>query len=334
MKQKSHLRLQPRMSSIFQRHMFCSLRLPGNRRVLIAERPGLWMSDADLEAWARPCREIAQESLQGKELDYGVFKGSGPFWSEAIITLIEDRDTGQTLAFNVMRLLPVQLGGREEEVLHLGLTMVSPQARGQALTSSLYILTCVLYYFRRQCRPFWISSVSQVPAAVGLVGETFVDVFPGLDRSALPPARHLGLATQIMANHRSAFGVSADAAFREDRFVIEDAYRGGSDHLKKAFGDAPAHRLDAYNRLCSEELDYARGDDFLQIGRANAEAARRILRRRLEGLAGTGFSLQLASLFLSSLVAPLAQWLNPARTQGDLRARGRRKDQGASGGAA
>ena len=301
--------------------MFCSLRLPGNLRVLIAERPGLWMSENDLEAWASPCREIARQSLEGAELDYGVFRSKGSFWSEAIITLIEDSKTGQALAFNVMRLLPVQLGGQDEDVLHLGLTMVAPQARGQSLTSSLYILTCVLYYFRRQCRPFWISSVSQVPAAVGLVGGTFVDVFPGLDQDAMPSPRHLGLATQIMARHRAAFGVSEDAAFRPDRFVIEDAYKGGSDHLKKARANATDHRIGAYNTLCSQELDYNRGDDFLQIGRANAEAARRILRRRLAGLTGVGFSLQLGSLFLSSLVAPLAQWLNPARSQGDLRAR-------------
>ena len=322
MTKNSNLRQQPRLSSVFQRHMFCSLQLPGNLRVLIAERPGLWMAETDLEEWAKPCRDIARASLAGEDLDYGVFHSNSAFWSEAIITLIEDRTTGEALAFNVMRLLPVQLGGREEEVLHLGLTMVQPQARGQSLTSSLYILTCVLYYFRRQCRPFWISSVSQVPAAVGLVGETFVDVFPGLDRDAMPSPRHLGLATQIMARHRAAFGVSEEAPFRADRFVIEDAYRGGSDHLKKDLEQAPLHRLEAYNSLCREELDYGRGDDFLQIGRANAEAARRILRRRLAGLTGVGLSLQLASLFLSSLVAPLAQWLNPSRSQGDLRARG------------
>ena len=100
--------------------MFCSLRLPGNLRVLIAERPGLWMSENDLEAWASPCREIARQSLEGAELDYGVFRSKGSFWSEAIITLIEDSKTGQALAFNVMRLLPVQLGGQDEDVLHLG----------------------------------------------------------------------------------------------------------------------------------------------------------------------------------------------------------------------
>ena len=303
--------------------MFCGFRLPGNMRLLIAERPGLWMDAEALEGWAEPCRQIARESLGGAEMDYGVFRSSGSFWSEAIITLIEDRTTGQALAFNVMRLLPVQLGGREDEVLHLGLTMVVPEARGRSLSSSLYILTCVLYFFRRQCRPFWISNVSQVPAVIGMVNQTFVDVFPTLDTEAFPPPRHLGLATQIMASHRSAFGVSEDAPFRAERFVIEDAYRGGSDNLKKTFEQATAHRLDAYNRLCEQELDYERGDDFLQIGRANAEAARRILRKRLPGLNSIGLSLQLASLFLTSLVAPVAQWLNPRRAQGDLRARGK-----------
>lgn len=326
MKHFSIHRLRPRFTSVFQRHLFCAFRLPGNLRLVIAERPGAWMNATELAAWSEPCRAIAQESLDGAEMAYGVFTAgdSGEaFWSEAIISLIEDSRTGEALAFNVMRLLPVQIRGQDEHVLHLGLTMVSPAARGRSLASSLYILTCVLYYFRRQCRPFWISNVSQVPAVIGLVSETFIDVFPSLDNPDAPPARHLALATQIMAQHRSAFGVSDDAPFRPDRFIIEDAYRGGSDNLKKPFDATTAHRSEVFNSLCRDALDYDRGDDFLQIGRANAEAARRILRKRLPELHGLGLSLQLFSLFLTSLVAPVAQWLNPRRPQGDLRARGR-----------
>ena len=307
---------------MFQKHLFCSFRLPGNLRVVIAERPGKWMSEEELEAWSEPCRAIARQSLHGKEMNYGVFTAAESFWSEAIITLIEDSKAGEALGFNVMRLLPVQIRGQDEHVLHLGLTMVSPAARGRSLASSLYILTCVLYFFRRQCPPFWISNVSQVPAVIGMVSESFVDVFPRLDNPDVPPARHLALATQIMAQHRAAFGVSDDAPFRSDRFIIEDAYTGGSDNLKKTFTEATAHRSDVFNTLCAEALDYDRGDDFLQIGRANAEAARRILRKRLPELRGVGLSLQLFSLFLTSLVAPVAQWLNPTRPQGDLRARG------------
>ena len=62
-----------------------------------------------------------------------------------------------------------------------------------------------------------------------------------------------------MRRHRAAFGVSEDAHFDEARFVIEDAYRGGSDHLKKRFEDAPHHREAVYNEYCAATLDYARG---------------------------------------------------------------------------
>ena len=65
------------------------------------------MSEADLEEWARPCRDIARSSLAGENLDYGVFHSSGDFCSEAIITLIEDRKRGAALGCTVIRLIPV-----------------------------------------------------------------------------------------------------------------------------------------------------------------------------------------------------------------------------------
>ena len=72
-----------------------------------------------------------------------------------------------------------------------------------------------------------------------------------------------------MASHRKVFGVGPDAAFDEDRSVILNAYTGGSEELKKSFDAAPKHRDDAYNAMCADELDYARGDDFLQTGQIN-----------------------------------------------------------------
>ena len=45
--------------------------------------------------------------------------------------------------------------------------------------------------------------------------------------------------------------------FDEERFVITDAYTGGSDNLKKSFAEAPKHRAPLYNEMCERELDYA-----------------------------------------------------------------------------
>src|SRR5690606_24857357 len=102
---------------------------------------------------------------------------------------------------------------------------------------------------------------------------TFSDVFPSPRLGARRSFDHLTLARQIMVRHRSAFGVGPEAGFNEARFVINDAYTGGSDALKKTFAQAAPHRVEAYNAFCRDELDYGRGDDLIQIGRIDMAAA-------------------------------------------------------------
>ncbi len=68
-----------------------------------------------------------------------------------------------------------------------------------------------------------------------------------------------------MRDHCHEFGVAREAAFDAERFVIQGSYTGGSDALKKTFADAPKHRVSSANDFCAAELDYQRGDDFLQI---------------------------------------------------------------------
>ena len=52
-------------------------------------------------------------------------------------------------------------------------------------------------------------------------------------------------------------GRAVDAGFDEARFVITNAYTGGSDALKKSLETAPRHRDEQYNAFCARELDYA-----------------------------------------------------------------------------
>ena len=84
-----------------------------------------------------------------------------------------------------------------------------------------------------------------------------------------------------MRDHRDAFGVGTEAGFDRERFVITNAYTEGSDGLKKAYSAAPKHRDQRYNEMCLRQLDYERGDDFLQIGRASAKGLLQCLMRRL-----------------------------------------------------
>jgi hypothetical protein len=72
-----------------------------------------------------------------------------------------------------------------------------------------------------------------------------------------------------MDGHRHEFGVGPDATFDAERSVIQGSYTGGSDALKKTFESAPRHRAPEANAFCQRELDYGRGDDFLQIGQVD-----------------------------------------------------------------
>ena len=84
-----------------------------------------------------------------------------------------------------------------------------------------------------------------------------------------------------MARHRHEFGVGPEARFDEEHFVIQASYTGGSDALKKTFASVPKHRTAEANAFCAEGLDYARGDDFLQIGQVDASVISEWMARRI-----------------------------------------------------
>jgi hypothetical protein len=287
----------------------------------IMERPGLWMDETQRTALARDLTMVAARSLPAGSLNYGVFAGDAEALQRSVITLISDRTTGRPVAFNALAIMDVTLHGTRVDVVHLGLVMVDPEARSQGLSWLLYGFTCILLFVRNQLRPLWISNVTQVPAIVGMVSETFSDVFP---RPLAPTRRsfaHLVLARQIMSHHRHVFGVGSDAGFDDTRFVITNAYTGGSDELKKSFEAAPKHRQPDYNAFCASELDYVRGDDLLQIGRMDLEAARRYLAQDVPRESLPGALLALGFVALTRLLLPLIYWFSADRPWGDLRAR-------------
>jgi hypothetical protein len=238
-----------------------------------------------------------------------------------VVTLICEEASGRPIAFNALSVMPVELDGEAIEVTHLGLVMVDPDVQGQGLSWVLYGLTTLVLFMRGGLRPKWISNVTQVPAVCGMVSETFSDVFPSQHPGARQNFAHLQLARGIMRQHRSVFGVSEAAGFDEARFVITDAYTGGSDALKKSFDAAPKHRNEQTNAFCARELDYARGDDLLQIGRIDLAAARRYLFSEVPSGSLPALLATSAVLALQRLVLPLAHWMDDTRAFGVLRPR-------------
>lgn len=307
----------PVLRSLSRRYMDVTLRSGRDRVVRIIERPGLWMPAADLAALSADLRKVAAKTLDEGTLTYGVFSGDAERMKSTIVTLVRQRD-GTPIAFNALALMEVGTEPQPTDVLHLGLVMVDPDARSGGLSWVLYGLTCFLLFVRNQFRPLWISNVTQVPAVVGMVSEMFSDVWPA-PRAGRRTLNHLLLARRILDGHRHVFGVGADAGFDEERFVITNAYTGGSDDLKKTWEAAPKHRSEPYNAFCAEQLDYDRGDDVIQLGRMDMAAIRRYLTREVPKSAVLGVLMTAGIVGLQRLILPLVYWTDTTRSWSILR---------------
>ena len=299
-----------------------SLRTHAGLTTRIVESPGISLSQAELDALVAQLRIVAARTLPEESLSYGIFSGDRERLSRAVVTLICEETTGRPIAFNALSVMSLELDGEPTEVTHLGLVMVDPDERGQGLSWVLYGLTALVLFARDGLRSKWISNVTQVPAVVGMVSQTFSDVYPSPHPGSRQSFAHLQLARGIMARHRAVFGVGTEAGFDEARFVITNAYTGGSDALKKTYEVAPKHREQQYNAFCAQELDYARGDDVLQLGRIDLAAARRYLLSEVPHGSLPGLLAAIALLALQRLVLPVLHWMDDTRAFGSLRPRG------------
>jgi len=298
-----------------------TLRTHTGLQTRIVESPGLSLPQAELDQLVADLRTVAGKTLPAGSLTYGIFSGERERLARAIVTLVVEEGSGRPIAFNALSVMSVELDGEPQQVTHLGLVMVDPDVQGQGLSWVLYGLTTLVLFARDGLRPKWISNVTQVPAVFGMVCDTFSDVFPSPDVSARQSFAHLQLARGIMREHRAVFGVGPEAGFDEQRFVITDAYTGGSDALKKSYEAAPKHRDERYNAFCLRELDYGRGDDVLQLGRVDLAGARRYLQREVPAGSLPALLAASAVLALQRLVLPLAHWLDDTRPFGTLRPR-------------
>ncbi|MEM9359548.1 MAG: hypothetical protein AAGB04_25465 [Pseudomonadota bacterium] len=305
--------------ALSQEHLSTELRVAPGTRARIVARPGPWMDQTQADLLLADIRSVATRALPDQPLDYGVLSGARDRLKNSILTVLYDEESGEPVAFNALAIMDVQLHGRSIEVVHLGLVMIAPGVRNRGFSWALYGLTCILLLVRRQLRPMWLSNVTQVPAIIGLVCDGFTNVYPNPETNNRCSFEHLLIAREIMAKHRSVFGVGDDAQFDEESFVIANAYTGGSDNLKKTFDESPKHRDAVFNDFCHEKLNYGRGDDFLQLCQLDLDVMKRFVlkdvpRRSLPALLTT-----LAIVSLNRLVLPLVYWFSVNRPWGILR---------------
>jgi hypothetical protein len=266
--------------AVLTREREVTTRLRADVEAVIYDRPGLWMDDARLARLQAELQTVAHAAVPGS-LAYGVLTGERAPFENRLVVVARNPTSGEVAGFNALPWLAVELGGRTVTVMHFGLLIIHPHFQRQGLQGLLYGLGAFSAFHRSADRPLWISNVTEVPAVFGAVCDQVQAPYPTYHASGPPTDAQRTLATAIMARHRHEFGVGPEAGFDADRFVITGSYTGGSDALKKTFESAPPYRDAACNEFCRAQLDYGRGDDFLQIGQLDATVVTNWLTRRI-----------------------------------------------------
>jgi hypothetical protein len=291
--------------------------------IRIVVRPGLWLKHEKLQKLLDDLQQVISETIP-LGLNYGVVSGDKWCLDHAAISILYDRTNHRPIGFNAFCLLEINLREQPIELLHLGLVVVDPRYQASGYSWVLCGLPCLLIFLRNGGRSIWISSVSQVPAALALVAKGFDNVFPSLKPGQHRSFDHLSIAKEIMNNYRHVFGVGADAEFDESAFIIRNAYNGGSQNLKKSF-ESSARSSDEYiNAWCRTNLDYSRGDDVLQIGNMNYSVATNYLLRTVPKESILYLLYRLSFVVFGSVLFFTIQWLSASKTFGEIRPRGRR----------
>jgi hypothetical protein len=244
--------------------------LRGRYLVRVYDQPGRWMPERELRALQADLGCVAAGSLD-EVPTYGVFSGSRASFANRVVAVAYDRRTLAPVAFTAMVYLPVETGGRTEPVIHLGLTMIRKEARGQRLQTPLFKKIFLLPVLNQHRLRFTITSIAASPAGIGAASDYFEDTFPAYHGRTPRQGWHVEIARQVVGAHRHEFGCSRSARLDPVTFVVHgsnDPAEGGAFQFIK---DDPVsrYRVDACNAYCRGVLDFSKGDELFQVGRAD-----------------------------------------------------------------
>ncbi|MCK6574027.1 hypothetical protein L6V77_23350 [Myxococcota bacterium] len=250
------------------------------------ERPGLGLDASRLDRMVAELRTCASHCFP--ELpSYQCLLGTRAALEDKIITVARDAD-GTMIGFCSAVVLPIRGVG---DVLHLGLTCVSPFARGRGLTHRLTGRLVTRFLLRH--RPFgrlWVTNVACVLSSLGNVALHFRDVFPAPGGPEVPSRTHRLIAEGIHLHHRADAFIDPAAVFDGASFVFRGSV-AGTMFQKRADDTRFHHRDAALNAYYAARLDFDAGDEVLQVGcvtlgdglAAGLRAARSALERGLSG---------------------------------------------------
>lgn len=229
----------------------------------IYDRPGSYMSSSELKKLHDEIYSVAAACLD-EIPHYQCLTGERGEYSRLIIAVARNSQ-GRMLGFCSSYILKTSSG---KDILHLGLTCVTPLARQLGLTHKLTSKVVMTYLFKYSLfKPAWISNVACVISSLGNVALHFEDVFPSPFVSVATPV-HIELAQAINRQFRNELYIGKNAVFNERSFVFENSVSGTmfekSESDKRFF-----HRDKELTDFYLRKMDFSNGDEILQVGKVS-----------------------------------------------------------------
>lgn len=242
----------------------------------IYNKPGINLTNSELAKFHQEILDVANECLD-EIPDYQCLSGKKSEYDRLIIAVSRDKD-GRMDGFCSSYILNVEEAGN---VLHLGLTCVSPRARGLGLTHKLTSKVITTYLLRYSLfKPAWISNVACVLSSLGNVAMHFEDVFPS-PFITIPSEKHVKIAKFIDQNFRHELYINHDAIFSAEEFIFEKSVTG-TMFEKSADDKKYYHRDSELNNYYKDLIDFNNGDEVLQIGKVSILSFPKYLMKNLK----------------------------------------------------
>jgi hypothetical protein len=229
----------------------------------IYNKPGLNLPESEREKLHQEILEIAKECLDDLP-DYQCLSGRKSEYDRLIISVSRDQQ-GKMNGFCSSYILKTEKNGN---VLHLGLTCVSPTARGEGLTHLLTSKVITCYILRYSLfKAAWISNVACVLSSLGNVAMHFENVYPS-PFVTKPSKEQVEIAHFIDQNFRNELYINQNAVFLENNFVFKGSVVGTM--FSKDEDDRKFHHRDSdLNGFYKGVIDFKNGDEVLQIGQVS-----------------------------------------------------------------
>lgn len=233
-------------------------------RYQVLHFPGRWMSEPEQAAFIAELRETASTCFD--ELpDYQCLRGTREELADKVIA-VGRRADGSMAGFCSTLALTVPGVG---PVLHLGLTCVRPDARGDGLTHKLTSRAVVGHLLRRKpLGRLWITNCACVLSSLGNVALNFDDVFPSPFFRGRPSDAQRRIAAELDRHYRDKLYVLPEATLDPETFVFRRSVRS-TVFQKSAEQKAFHHRLWNLNEFYLGLMNFDEGDEVLQVGSVN-----------------------------------------------------------------